>query len=130
MLVCSCVRLPASTFKSCLHLCRSRILDNGTEPYQDYGGEWRIQGTLPTTPAANFHDQLHAARSLACEVCRPESVRNELLSNAGAHAAATGDHGTSHLSVVDSHRNAVSFTTTINTSFGSKLFSQSTGIPS
>ena len=29
-----------------LYLCRSRILDNGTEPYQDYGGEWHIQGTL------------------------------------------------------------------------------------
>ena len=49
------------------------------------------------------------------------------LHNADAHAAATGDHGTSHLSVVDSHRNAVSFTTTINTSFGSKLLSKSTG---
>ena len=43
-------------------------------------------------------------------------------------AAATGDHGTSHLSVVDSKRNAVSFTTTINTSFGSKLLSQTTGM--
>lgn len=44
-----------------------------------------------------------------------------------ACAAATGDHGTSHLSVVDAKRNAVSFTTTINTSFGSKLLSPSTG---
>lgn len=26
--------------------CRSNILDNGTEPYQEYGGEWPIQGKL------------------------------------------------------------------------------------
>ena len=37
------------------------------------------------------------------------------------------DHGTSHLSVVDSEHNAVAFTTTINTSFGSKVMSNSTG---
>lgn len=42
-------------------------------------------------------------------------------------AGAVEDHGTSHLSVVDAERNAVSFTTTINTSFGSKVLSESTG---
>ncbi len=42
-------------------------------------------------------------------------------------AGAVEDHGTSHLSVVDAERNAVSFTTTINTSFGSKVISESTG---
>ena len=26
------------------YTCRSKILDNQTEPYQDYGGEWHIQG--------------------------------------------------------------------------------------
>ena len=53
-------------------------------------------------------------------------ILSRLKKNCG-FAAATGDHGTSHLSVVDSKRNAVSFTTTINTSFGSKLLSQTTG---
>ncbi|GBG90657.1 hypothetical protein CBR_g51005 [Chara braunii] len=38
------------------------------------------------------------------------------------------DYGTSHVSVVDPYRNAVAFTTTINTGFGSKVVSKSTGI--
>ncbi|KAK6924135.1 hypothetical protein RJ641_010335 [Dillenia turbinata] len=38
------------------------------------------------------------------------------------------DHGTSHLSIVDSEQNAVSMTCTINSYLGSKLLSQSTGI--
>ncbi|PAN32274.1 hypothetical protein PAHAL_5G474800 [Panicum hallii] len=38
------------------------------------------------------------------------------------------DHGTSHLCVVDSDRNAVAMTTTVNYYFGAKVLSPSTGI--
>nr|AFK35153.1 unknown [Lotus japonicus] len=38
------------------------------------------------------------------------------------------DHGTSHLSIVDVERNAISMTTTVNAYFGSKILSPSTGI--
>lgn len=38
------------------------------------------------------------------------------------------DHGTSHVSIVDNDRNAVSMTSTINSYFGAKFLSTSTGI--
>lgn len=38
------------------------------------------------------------------------------------------DHGTSHFCIVDSERNAVSMTTTVNYNFGGGVLSPSTGI--
>ncbi|ONK73963.1 uncharacterized protein A4U43_C03F1390 [Asparagus officinalis] len=38
------------------------------------------------------------------------------------------DHGTSHLSIIDGERNAISMTSTVNSYFGSQLLSPSTGI--
>ena len=38
------------------------------------------------------------------------------------------DHGTTHLSVIDKDRNAVSITSSVNTIFGSGVLSDSTGI--
>ena len=37
------------------------------------------------------------------------------------------DHGTTHISVLDKNGNAVSLTSTVNTYFGSKILSTSTG---
>ena len=37
------------------------------------------------------------------------------------------DHGTTHLSVLDKDGNAVAITSTVNTLFGSKVISPSTG---
>ena len=37
------------------------------------------------------------------------------------------DHGTSHMAVADSQGGAVAITTTVNTGFGSKVISPSTG---
>ncbi|XP_062149020.1 glutathione hydrolase 1 isoform X2 [Alnus glutinosa] len=38
------------------------------------------------------------------------------------------DHGTSHMSIVDPERNAISMTSTVNSYFGSQILSPSTGI--
>ena len=46
----------------------------------------------------------------------------------GSLAAGTDDRGTSHLSVMDKDGNAVACTTTINTSFGSMVVAEGTGI--
>eukprot|EP00898_Chlorokybus_atmophyticus_P002614 jgi/Chlat1/3353/Chrsp23S03664 len=46
----------------------------------------------------------------------------------GSTFAQLDDHGTTHLSVVDSMRNAVAMTSTINTYFGAKVLSTQTGI--
>ena len=64
---------------------------------------------------------------------RRDAIRdNSTSANATSYGgewtiAGFTDHGTSHLAVVDAQRNAVSFTTTINTGFGCKVMSRSTG---
>jgi gamma-glutamyltranspeptidase/glutathione hydrolase/leukotriene-C4 hydrolase len=48
--------------------------------------------------------------------------------SAGRGGYVPDDHGTTHLSVVDAARNAVALTSTVNTLFGSKVLSPSTGV--
>ncbi|KAF8411535.1 hypothetical protein HHK36_004088 [Tetracentron sinense] len=49
-------------------------------------------------------------------------------SHYGGRWNQTNDHGTSHISIVDSERNAVSMTSTVNSYFGAQILSPSTGI--
>ena len=68
-----------------------------------------------------------------CASCRQQITDNSTrdFTAYGGHYAQSmnpDDHGTSHLSVVDSQRGAVAMTTTINTGFGSKVISNSTGL--
>ena len=55
-------------------------------------------------------------------------VKSNQLGAYGARWNLVEDHGTTHVSVVDADRNAVAMTSTINTNFGSKVVSRSTGI--
>lgn len=49
-------------------------------------------------------------------------------SHYGGRYNQLNDNGTSHFVIVDGERNAVSVTSTVNTAFGSKILSKSTGI--
>ena len=100
-------------------------------------GPCRLQLHATAGNSSPLHLQLVACSSFpsAADVRRAGILDNTTSTNASAYGGdwtITGvreDHGTSHLSVVDAERNAVSFTTTINTSFGSKVVSRSTGAP-
>ena len=77
---------------------RKVTLDNTTQAPPAYGGRWN-----PLRPNAHRRAKLYGGFV-------PE------------------DHGTTHLSVVDAKRNAVALTSTINTLFGAKVLSKTTGV--
>ena len=78
-----------------------------------------LQRLLSPQNAAALRQRIDATRTLA---------QNTYGSSASGAAAAASDHGTSHLSVMDAHGNAVACTTTINTGFGSMVVAEGTGI--
>jgi gamma-glutamyltranspeptidase/glutathione hydrolase len=53
---------------------------------------------------------------------------NDAYGSLGPPPAAHGDHGTTHLSVIDAAGNAVALTSTINLSYGAKLVAGKTGV--
>jgi len=68
-------------------------------------------------------------RSLRSRIAADATLdRRSYGSASEVHYDAAADHGTSHLSVVDSEGNAVACTTTINTGFGSMVVAGDTGI--
>ena len=73
---------------------------------------------------------LHAVECLHNRQQIKDNSTRDFTAYGGQYAQSMNpnDHGTSHLSVVDSQRGAVAMTTTVNTGFGSKVISSSTGL--
>ena len=84
-------------------------------------------------PSSNVPLALLHLTAVVCMCNRQQIADNstrDFTAYGGQYAQSMNpdDHGTSHLSVVDSQRGAVAMTTTINTGFGSKVISNSTGL--
>ena len=94
---------------------RQKTLDNTVLPLSAYGGKWALVNR--TDDAGNATDAHEGDRRLQGNVRRRTRLFNYLE-----------DHGTTHLNVVDKHRNSVSITSSVNYYFGSKFASPSTGI--
>ena len=92
---------------------RKASKDNSTLPMSQYGGEkW-----------AQLEDS--DGKGKAKDAQEGDRFRRRRLARRFGYL---NDHGTSHFSVVDKNGNAVAMTSSVNTYFGSNVFSSSTGI--
>ena len=85
-----------------------------------YGGGYSGLNSYPSNSKGNEEFHQRASMNLRTEN-EPASTKRDHYRN------LPEDHGTSHISVIDKWGNAVAMTTTINTYFGSKFISPSTG---
>ncbi len=104
-------------------LRENEISDYGVQPLTHYGGpKWsQLKKGDGNSTMKDMHEGDRKQRRLSSSDM-DENNRNLLLFN------YLEDHGTSHFSIIDKDRNAVSMTTTVNTLFGSAVVSPSTGI--
>jgi gamma-glutamyltranspeptidase / glutathione hydrolase / leukotriene-C4 hydrolase len=74
-------------------------------------------------------DLIRSLRALTREDSVLDSIDQYGGPDYGVLTLPPEDHGTSHISVLDKHGNAVALTSTVNTYFGSLIVSPSTGEP-
>jgi gamma-glutamyltranspeptidase / glutathione hydrolase / leukotriene-C4 hydrolase len=85
-----------------------------------------ITGPINALTSQKFMGQLRS--EMNDNSVKPVENYGGIYNLAEAKRYLVEDHGTSHLSIVDKNGNAIAMTTTVNTYFGSKVVSPSTGI--
>ena len=88
------------------------------DPEAEWPGK-NVSGALADMLSPEFNARLRA-------MTRDDATLD--ISAYGARWNQLDDSGTTHVSVVDAERNAVALTSTVNTAFGSKVTSPSTGV--
>ena len=128
----SSAALNAMTNETYITMLRDKTLDDDVLPdLMDYGGPYSglvlFEPDTDTDTATNDFRNMKSQSTSSKDKKKHVDRRSKKRSSEGLWAMPE-DHGTTHLSVVDRHGNAASVTSTVNTLFGSKVISPSTGI--